>query len=684
MVRIKLIFLCILCLDVFFVEKVCSESLYAGEEAWLHYLPIKNDTLRQYYISRLGKVCLAGSRFDETIKSELSESLSDMLSFSPCFVTGKAARLCMQIDKKDSSLGEEGFRIENQNGQIRISSFSDAGLLYATYCLIRLVQCHESLDRLKIKEIPRIDFRMLNHWDDMDGNIERGYAGNSLWKWNELPDVVNKRCWDYARLNASIGINSVVLNNVNADPRFLRTDYLKKIASLADVFRKYHIRVCLSVNFAAPLKPSKTPDVMKAWGGVGSLETANPREPVVQKWWEEKVREIYRLIPDFGGFLVKANSEGMPGPQDYHCTHADGANMLARALKPYGGFVFWRTFVYNPDIDKDRMKRSYKEFYPLDGLFDDNVVLQTKNGPLDFQVIEPPQPLFGAMKYTNMAAELQITQEYTGHSTYMVYLLPFWKRFLSFDTFCAGERARIVDILEGKVYPFPITAIAGVANTGDSLNWTGHHFAQANWFAFGRLAWNAELAEQQITEEWIKSTWGCDSTVVKIIRQMMLPTWKSFLKSSSPYGLGLTVDIETHYRAAFDIRVHKEWKVDSIGIGTDRTNRGSDYVSQYFEPNRSLFNDIKTCPEDLLLCFHFVNWDYKLSSGNSLRHEFLENLKSGVSQADENIALWLSLSGKIDKIRFLEVLYSLCQEKQDAYAFYSETMSFFREKMKIK
>lgn len=358
--------------------------------------------------------------------------------------------------------------------------------------------------------------------------------------------------------------------------------------------------------------------------------------------------------------------------------------MLARALKPYGGFVFWRTFVYNPDIDKDRMKRFYKEFYPLDGLFDDNVVLQTKNGPLDFQVIEPPQPLFGAMKYTNMAAELQITQEYTGHSTYMVYLLPFWKRFLSFDTFCAGERARIVDILEGKVYPFPITAIAGVANTGDSLNWTGHHFAQANWFAFGRLAWNAELAEQQITEEWIKSTWGCDSTVVKIIRQMMLPTWKSFLKSSSPYGLGLTVDIETHYRAAFDIRVHKEWKVDSIGIGTDRTNRGSDYVSQYFEPNRSLFNDIKTCPEDLLLCFHFVNWDYKLSSGNSLRHEFLENLKSGVSQADENIALWLSLSGKIDKIRFLEVLYSLCQEKQDAYVFYSEAMSFFREKMKIK
>ena len=391
---------------------------------------------------------------------------------------------------------------------------------------------------MNIRETPALDSRQLNHWDDL-GTIERGYAGRSLWKWNDLPGKIDPRYTDYARANASIGINGVILNNVNADPRFLRRDYLEKIAVLAQIFRKYNIRVYLAANFGAPMKPSATPDVMRQWGGVGNLNTADPRNPEVQKWWKTKADEIYSLIPDFGGFVVKANSEGMPGPQDYGCTHADGANMLARALKPHGGIVMWRTFVYNPEIDKDRIKRSYKEFLPLDGMFDDNVILQTKNGALDFQPSEPAQPLFGSMTRTPLMAELQITQEYLGHSTYLVYLLPMWREFLDFDTHCKGAGSTIAKILTGEVIPQSYRAIAGVANTGDSHNWTGHHFAQANWFAFGRLAWNPKLETHKITSEWIKSTWNCDKQTLKVVEQMMMPTWKSFVCSHAPYSICL-------------------------------------------------------------------------------------------------------------------------------------------------
>ncbi|SHF87705.1 alpha-glucuronidase [Bacteroides faecichinchillae] len=647
-----------------------------GYELWLNYKPVQDLPLKQSYIQLYSQVNLPQCKYDEVIAEELKGCLKATLGITPRFISNTRASIQMSYCK-DKSLGMEGYLIRNNNNKIILQAYSDAGFLYGTFHLIRLIQCEYPLDRLNIREVPALDYRQLNHWDDLNGNIERGYAGKTLWKWDELPERLDERYTDYARANASIGINGVVLNNVNADPRILRRDYLKKVSALAHILRKYNIRIYLAANFAAPMKPSSTPDVMKKWGGVGELDTANPLDPNVQEWWNTKVDEIYSLIPDFGGFLVKANSEGMPGPQDYHCTHAEGANVLARALKPHGGIVIWRTFVYNPQIDKDRIKRSYKEFLPLDGKFDENVILQAKNGALDFQPIEPAQPLFGAMKQTSLMPELQITQEYIGQSTYLVYLAPMWKEFLNFDTYCKGAGSNITKIITGKVYPTKYRAMAGVANTGDSNNWTGHHFAQANWFAFGRLAWNPKETIEKITSEWIKSTWNCDRSAERVITQMMMPTWNNYARSHSPYSLGLTTQVSCHYRAGFDIRANKEWKIDNKGIGTNRTFNGTDYVSQYFPTNCTHFNDIKQCPELYLLCFHYVPWNHLMKSGDTFEKEFVESLKQGVQQVEENIQLWRSIREKIDSRRFEEVMNCLLKEQQDAKAFYESAVGFF-------
>ena len=664
------------CISHLYGQVQAVSTVDTGYELWLNYKSGSNSRLKQAAIRYASQVRLAGSQYDEVIREELERALKALLEITPGFVRGEEAGIQMSFCT-DKRLGKEGYIIRSGKKTITLQAYSDAGFLYGTFHLIRLIQCGEPLVQLNIREIPALEFRQLNHWDDLNGNIERGYAGKSLWKWEELPEKVDSRYTDYARTNASIGINGVVLNNVNADPRILRRDYLKKVAALADVFRKYHIRVYLTANFAAPLKPSATPDVMKQWGGIGDLDTADPRDPHVQAWWKAKVDEIYELIPDFGGFLVKANSEGMPGPQDYHCTHAEGANLLARALKPHGGIVMWRTFVYNPEIDKDRIKRSYKEFLPLDGKFDDNVVLQTKNGALDFQPSEPAQPLFGSMKYTSLMPELQITQEYTGHSTYLVYLLPMWREFLDFDTYSEGRGSTVKSIITGRTASYPFRAIAGVANTGDLQNWTGHHFAQANWFAFGRLAWNPDEETEKITSEWIKSTWNCDEQTLKVIEQMMMPTWDRFVRSHSPYSLGLTTLVKCHYKAGFGIRANKEWKISKESIGNDRTVNGSDYVSQYWRPNRSIFNDINLCPELYLLCFHNVSWEHRMKSGLTLREELTANLKLGIEQADKNIRLWKSIRHKIDSRRFAEVMESLLKERRDAETYYNVAIHFF-------
>jgi alpha-glucuronidase len=624
-----------------------------GYRLWLNYQPLPDGALRQAYRQLCRRIALPGSRFDGVIKEELNLSVRTMLRITPTLSPGGDADIRMQFCA-DKRLGKEGFTIRGNQHSITIQAHSDAGFLYAAFRLIRSMQCGAMPAQLDIEEIPAFDHRQLNHWDNLNGTIERGYAGRSLWEWSDLPKKIDPRYTDYARANASIGINGVVLNNVNADARILHSDYLKKVAVLADIFRRYNIRVYLSPNFASPMKPSATPEKLKQGGGIGTLATADPSDPQVVAWWKAKVDEIYSLIPDFGGFLVKANSEGMPGPQDYQRTHAEGANMLARLLKPHGGMVMWRTFVYNPKVDADRMKRSYKEFMPLDGAFDDNVVLQTKNGALDFQPAEPPQPLFYGVRKTSLMPELQITQEYLGHSTYLVYLLPMWKEFFSYEP---HRHCR---------------AIAGVANTGNIVNWTGHHFAQANWYAFGRLAWNPKEATEAITSDWIRATWNCDPATEATIAHMMMPTWDSFLCSHEPYGIGLTTRRADHYRAGFAERAHKEWFVSADSIGNDRTPSGSDYVSQYPDPLRSQFANPRTCPERYLLCFHKLPWSHRMPSGLTLRQEMTAHLKRGVEQVARNIELWKSLRGKVDALRHQAVLNSLLKEQKDAEAFCGE------------
>jgi alpha-glucuronidase len=674
-------FKCFISLVIFMIFTT-SAFCNNGYELWLNYKPAQSHLLKSQYASFLSNVVLCPNRFEKEISEELERAAEKIAGNKVTYSKKNSGKngIVYLIDKKLRSLGKEAYKIRlsmlSGGRVIYISSFSDEGLLYATFELIRHMQCNESLNEIAITETPRHTLRLLNHWDDLTGEIERGYAGTTLWNWAVLPQL-EQRYVDYARANASIGINGIVLNNVNTDPRILRSDYLKKIAALTDVLRRYNIKTYLSVNFASPMKPSATPDKWKKWGGIGALNTADPTDKEVVKWWIEKTAEVYALIPDLGGYLIKANSEGMPGPQDYGRSHSDGANMLARALKPYKGIVMWRTFVYNADTDPDRAKRPYKEFIELDGKFDDNVILQAKNGPLDFQPLEPVQPIFGAMPRTNVMVELQITQEYLGQSTYLVYLLPMWRDFFAFDTYCRGKGSSMAKVSTGQIYTNKISAIAGVANTGNNENWCGNHFAQANWFAFGRLAWNPDCDDNAITEQWIKMSWNNDLQTLATIKEIMNPTWESFVKSQTPYGLGMTCSAKDHFAPDFPKRANKSWEVSSMAIGNDRTSHGSNYVSQYFESNRSMFDNIETCPEEMLLFFHFVDWNHKMKSGKTLRDEFFEGLQSNIQLSKRNIVLWQSLKGKVDDSRFSEVFAKLEEQLLASQEYYDNGYHFF-------
>ena len=471
-----------------------------GYDLWLRYTPIRDAALRDSYRRTASSVVVTlNSPTGRVIGEELRRGLEGML--------GAPIRVSARIERDGAVLvgtpaaspliagfgwadrfelaGDEGFVIRSAFAEGRpvtvIASRGEAGALHGAFHFLRLLQTRQPTAPLDIVERPRVELRLLNHWDNLDGTIERGYAGRSLWDWGQLPAIVDPRLKDYARANASIGINGTVLNNVNANPQSLTRPYLEKAAAIAAVFRPYGIRVYLSANFSAPRI-------------LGNLPTADPLDPRVAAWWRLKAVEIHGLIPDFGGFLVKANSEGQPGPQDYGRTHADGANVLADAVSPHGGVVMWRAFVYSEKVDPDRVKRAYLEFVPLDGRFRDNVIVQVKNGPLDFQPREPFSPLFGAMPRTPLMAELQVTQEYLGHSNHLVYLAPMWEEFLDADTYAAGRGSTVARVVDGSVHGYRRTGMAGVANTGRDVNWTGHHFGQANWYAYGRLAWNPDLA----------------------------------------------------------------------------------------------------------------------------------------------------------------------------------------------
>ena len=553
----------------------------------------------------------------------------------------------LKIDKS-LNLGE-GYNIyarpaqqgDNIQYEATITASNPIGLLYGAYELIRLQNTDayntgsgnqqnfsKAIDET---EKPQVGLRILNHWDNLDGSIERGYAGKSIFKWEEIKlgkngkggsisKSLHDRLITYARANASLGINGSVLNNVNASPKMMTAEYINKVKVIANILRPYGIRVYLSINFASPM-------------ALGYTKTADPLDKKVQQWWKKKAKEIYATIPDFGGFLVKANSEGQPGPGDYHRTHADGANMLADAVKPYGGIIMWRSFVYGANHKgEDRVKQAVSEFKGMDGKFRDNVILQSKNGPLDFQPREPYAPIFDNIKQTPQIAELQITQEYLGQSKHLTYLAPMWKEFFGF------------------VNPDRLVGISGVANIGDDANWCGHPFSQANWYAFGRLAWNPSLTAEEIAHEWLVQTYeNQDEKFTKPVEMMMMTSREACVNYMMPLGLHHIFKFDHHYGPepdGFIASYPLEWcpvyyhKADAQGVGFDRSSKGTDAVGQYPEPYRSLYDNIETCPEEYLLWFHHVAWDYKMKSGSTLWQELCMKYNMGVAMVEVYRDFW--------------------------------------------
>ena len=560
--------------------------------------------------------------------------------------------------KRDKNLGNEGFRVYRDKKGLVLSANNDLGLLYGSYALLRDNAAGKAIALRE--EIPAYNVRVLNHWDNLDGTIERGYSGHSIWNWDELPDVVSPRYREYARANASVGINGVVLNNVNASSKILSAEYLAKVAKIADVFRPYGIKVYLSANFAAPML-------------LGGLKTADPLVPEVAAWWKAKADEIYKLIPDFGGFLVKANSEGQPGPCDFDRTHAEGANMMARALKPHGGIVMWRAFVYSP-ADADRAKQAYIEFQPLDGKFDDNVIVQIKNGPIDFQPREPYSPLFGAMPQTDQMVEFQVTQEYLGHSNHIAYLAPMWTEFFDY------------------VSPSSLKAIAGVANVGNDTNWTGHPMAQANWYAFGRLAWNPQLSSEEIIDEWMPMTLNYPENTPKEVtdglKNMMLNSREAVVDYMMPLGLHHLFAFGHHYGPEpwCDIKGGRpDWmppyyhRADSAGLGFNRSSSGSNAVAQYPAQLAKKLDNINTCPEEFILWFHHVPWDFKMKSGATLWQELCNRYQSGVESVETMQRQWTAAKPYIDPELWNDVNERLMTQARDANWWKEGCLLYFQQ-----
>ena len=572
------------------------------------------------------------------------------------------------------NLHNDGFMIKDLPEGRTIMARTETGAMYGTYALQRMERTGKADGPLDICEEPTFERRILNHWDNLNNTIERGYAGWSIWHWGE--PVPEERIRQYAQLNASIGINGSVLNNVNATPEMLRHDYLERVAQIADIMRPYGLRVYLSVNFSSP-------------AALGGLETSDPLDPAVQQWWASKAEEIYSLIPDFGGFLVKANSEGLPGPQDFGRTHADGANMLADALAPYDGIVMWRAFVYAPN-SPDRANQAYDEFVPLDGQFRDNVLVQIKNGPVDFQPREPFSPLFGAMSKTAMMVEFQITQEYMGGSNHLVYLSTQLEECLDSDTYCEGPGCTVANVTSGNIYPeaYSTTAIAGVANIGRDENWCGHDFAQSSWYAFGRLAWNADLTSEEIAGEWLQQTFSSEPEFVEPVLDMMMTSRETAVDYMMPLGLHHIFAGEHHYGrepwyeprgARLDWLPKYYHQAGPDGIGFDRTRSGSGNVDQYHEPLASMYNSLETCPEELLLWFHHIPWDHRMSTGRSFWDEMCVRYDRGIKKVRGYQAVWEDMKPYVDKARWEAVKAKLAIQESDARWWRDACVQYFGE-----
>lgn len=665
-------------LNVLLLLLICGSFARAenGYDLWLRYMPIKNSTLLlQYKKQTASPVILGASPTADIARKELKTALTGLtgsryivnstIAASSAFIAGtvkSSAVLSALVTKEElNRIGDEGFIIKAKPGKTFITGNTDVAVLYGIFHYLRLLQTNQQVSNLNIVSVPRLKLRMLNHWDNLDRTVERGYAGASIWDWHRLPGFIDQRYIDYARANASIGINAVVLTNVNANAIILTPAYLEKVKKLADVFRPYGIKVFLTARFSSPIE-------------LGRIKTADPLDNTVQQWWTAKANEIYSLIPDFGGFLVKANSEGQPGPQDYKRTHADGANMLATAVAPHKGIVIWRAFVYAAENPTDRHMQANDDFVPLDGKFNSNVMVQVKNGAIDFMPREPFHPLFGAMPKTPLMMEFQVTQEYLGQATNWVFLAPLFKEVLDSDTYAKGKNSTVAKVIDGSLDNHTLNGMTGVANIGNDINWCGHPMAQANWYALGRLAWDYNVTSDAIADEWLRMTFTNDDAFVKSTKQIMLRSREILVDYMNPIGLHHIMATGHHYGPGPWVSNlnRPEWnpvyyhKADSVGIGFNRTSSGSKAIEQYQPAARKQWEDISTIDEKYLLWFHHASWNYKMKSGRSLWNELVYRYYRGADSVKWMKQEWLKQQSKIDAQRFREVSMLLNTQLEEA------------------
>ena len=661
-------------------------------KCWLDWKPIPKEQIRHCYAY---PVLLAEGRVADTAGGEYCLSMGELLGQPVKLVKGTGeddvqperpsvfleVDTELSVDTGNETLARQSFLIREDGEHIRITGKSENALLQGVFAFTRMVALAEIDQKLPLACTPSMPFRMLDHWDDMNGSIERGYSGRSFF-YDDYNILFNDRTTMYARLAASIGINAIVINNVNVHERetYLITDtYLYEVKRYAELFASYGIQLYLSVNFAAPME-------------LGGIPVSDPLDAGVIAWWEKTVKHLYEVIPEFGGFLVKADSEGRPGPFTYGRTHADGANMLARALAPYNGTVIWRCFVYNCGQDwrarkTDRARAAYDHFMELDGDFDENVILQIKNGPMDFQVREPVSPLFGGLKKTNMILEVQIAQEYTGQQIDLCYLVPMWKEILGFDTYGDGEGTTVEKVVSGESYRQANCGMAGVTNTGDDENWTGNDLAAANLYGFGRLAMEPSLTAEQIALEWSRLSLSDRADVTEVVVPMLLGSWATYEKYNAPLGIGWMVTPHFHYGPDVDGYEYDRWgtyhRADLHGIGVDRTSEGTGYVNQYKEPWRSLYAHIDTCPEELLLFFHYVPYTYVLKTGKTLIQHIYDTHFEGVEEVQEVQRQWAGLEHKIPDRAFQCVAERLERQLQNAKEWRDRINTYFYRKCGI-
>lgn len=656
-----------------------------GYDLWLRYRPA--DAARSHDLAAHATAIVASgsdpmlavavAELQRGVQGMTGATVSRSTAAQPGAIVLAKAQAGTSLPIDTGKLGEEGYAIRStqMNGVpvTLIAANSERGLLYGAYGWLRLAQSGAPLDRIDVRSAPRIGLRMLNHWDNLDGTVERGYAGMSIWDWWRLPDYKGPRYTDYARANASIGINGTVLNNVNAKATSLTAAYIAKTAALADLFRPYGIKVYLSVKWTAPME-------------LDGLRTADPLDPQVAAWWKAKADEIYRATPDFGGFLVKANSEGQPGPQDYKRTHADGANMLAAAVKPHGGIVMWRAFVYQHDNPDDRAKQAYDDFKPLDGQFADNVLVQVKNGAIDFQPREPFHPLFGAMPKTPLMMEFQITKEYLGQSTHLTYLGPLFEEVLKSDTRSKGNGSTVARVIDGSLDGHRLTGIAGVANIGVDRDWSGSVFNQADWYAFGRMAWDPDLTAQAVAHEWAAQTFSPDPRVVDPVVAMMMGSREAAVDYMTPLGLAHVMATGHHYGPGPWVSdlARPEWnpvyyhKADANGIGFDRTATGSNAIAQYAPPVAKMLANPKTTPDRDLLWFHHLPWTYRLSSGDTVWDGMVHRYDRGVAYVEDMQRRWDTLRPLVDAERFEQTRDFLRIQRREAQWWRDASIAYFQ------